>query len=95
MLDPPYTFQWDSVPPGSYSLTARAFDNDGAFNASAPVAVVVLSNFAPTITITNPEGATGTITGTLKENKLTGEWKLGDGGGTYEASKAAAKKASK
>jgi hypothetical protein len=46
------------------------------------------------ITITNAEGATGTITGTLKENKLSGEWKLGEGGGTYEASKAATKKAS-
>jgi len=54
VLGPPYTFQWDSVPPGGYRLTARAFDNDGAFSVSAPVAVVVLTNSAPTITITNP-----------------------------------------
>ena len=54
VLDPPYTIQWDSVPPGNYILTARAFDDDGAFSVSAPVAVVVLTNSAPTVAITNP-----------------------------------------
>ena len=54
VFEPPYTFQWDSVPAGNYTLTARAFDNDGASTESALVSVVVLPNFAPTVAITNP-----------------------------------------
>jgi regulation of enolase protein 1 (concanavalin A-like superfamily) len=37
----PFAFAWSNVPPGSYSLTARAIDNGGASTASAAVAVTV------------------------------------------------------
>ncbi len=37
----PYTLNWTSVPAGSYTLTARATDDDGAMTTSAPVAVTV------------------------------------------------------
>lgn len=33
----PFSFTWLSVPAGSYSLTALAFDNDGASSISLPV----------------------------------------------------------
>ena len=38
---PPFSFAWSGVPPGSYSVTARATDNVGAFTISAPVNVTV------------------------------------------------------
>src|SRR5207237_3105133 len=41
----PYTFIWNSVPAGSYPLTARATDNKGAVSTSAIVNVTV--NAAP------------------------------------------------
>lgn len=37
----PYTFDWTSVPVGSYSLTARATDNSGNTTTSAAVSVTV------------------------------------------------------
>jgi len=51
---PPYEFFWDTVNPGTYSLTARAMDNDGAVSISAPVTITVLSNAAPSVVLTNP-----------------------------------------
>jgi len=39
----PYTFSWASVPTGTYSLTAVAYDLDGAQTRSAPVSVTVTS----------------------------------------------------
>jgi phosphatidylserine/phosphatidylglycerophosphate/cardiolipin synthase-like enzyme len=37
----PYSATWSAVPAGSYTLTARATDDDGATTTSAPVAVTV------------------------------------------------------
>lgn len=37
----PYTFSWSGVPAGTYTLTAKATDNAGAFSTSAPVSVAV------------------------------------------------------
>lgn len=37
----PYSFDWSSVAAGSYSLTARAFDNGGASATSAAVSITV------------------------------------------------------
>ncbi|MBT9393380.1 family 16 glycosylhydrolase [Hymenobacter sp. NST-14] len=37
----PYTYEWQSVPAGEYSLTSRATDNDGNTTTSAAVAVEV------------------------------------------------------
>src|SRR5688572_17418558 len=48
----PYTFSWNNVAAGSYSLTARATDNLGATATSAPVPIVV--NAPPAVTMTGP-----------------------------------------
>lgn len=37
----PYSFNWTGAPPGIYSLTARAKDNNGAVTISAPVSITV------------------------------------------------------
>jgi hypothetical protein len=37
----PYRFAWNSVPPGNYSLTAKATDNGGATRTSAPLGIFV------------------------------------------------------
>jgi RHS repeat-associated protein len=39
----PYNFTWTNVAQGSYTLTARATDNDGAATTSAPVTITVNS----------------------------------------------------
>ncbi|WP_207434174.1 Ig-like domain-containing protein [Sabulibacter ruber] len=38
-LTAPYTFTWTGVPSGTYSLTAKAFDNSAATATSTPVSV--------------------------------------------------------
>ncbi len=43
----PYTFTWSGVAPGSYSLSARAFDNQGVSTDSAPVSVTVTPQAVP------------------------------------------------
>lgn len=37
----PYSIPWNDVSPGSYSLTAKATDDDGIATVSSPVAIVV------------------------------------------------------
>jgi bacillolysin len=37
----PYSFSWNNVPAGSYTLTAKATDNDGAAATSGPVHITV------------------------------------------------------
>ena len=67
----PYTFNWGGVPSASYSVTARAIDDDGATAASAPVTVTVTSpapppNTAPSVAITSPShGSTFTAPATI------------------------------
>jgi lysophospholipase L1-like esterase len=46
-LAAPFAFSWTSVPAGSYSLTARATDNAGAFTTSAAVSITVTGTAAP------------------------------------------------
>ncbi|HKO44532.1 MAG TPA: DUF2341 domain-containing protein [Pyrinomonadaceae bacterium] len=48
----PFSFAWNNVPSGSYSLTAVSTDNANATGTSAPVSIVV--NSAPTVSITSP-----------------------------------------
>jgi hypothetical protein len=51
----PFQFNWMNVPSGSYSLVARATDNQGAMTSSAPVAITVApANALPTVDITSP-----------------------------------------
>jgi hypothetical protein len=48
----PYSFAWNNVTSGIYSLTAVATDNGGATGTSAPVSITV--NAKPTVSITSP-----------------------------------------
>ena len=48
----PWTFNWNNVPSGSYSLTARATDNSGSKTTSSAVNVTVRAY--PVISITSP-----------------------------------------
>lgn len=51
----PYAMTWSSVPPGSYTLTARATDNRAAVATSAPLSVVVAApNSPPSVAIATP-----------------------------------------
>ncbi len=52
----PYTFNWGGVTAGTYTLTARAIDDDGAATTSAPVSITVTgnANIPPTVSFTNP-----------------------------------------
>jgi RHS repeat-associated protein len=51
----PYQFDWTGVPAGSYSITAKAVDNNGAETTSAPRTVTVSgTNAAPTVSLTAP-----------------------------------------
>ncbi|RAW00603.1 Ig-like domain-containing protein [Pseudochryseolinea flava] len=49
----PYSFNWNNVSAGNYTIVARATDNQGA-TADAQVSVVVSSNPPPTVSITSP-----------------------------------------
>jgi hypothetical protein len=53
----PYSYAWSGVGAGTYSITAKAIDNDNAATTSTAVSVSV-TNPAPTVSITSP--ATGT-----------------------------------
>ncbi|HEU4932460.1 MAG TPA: Ig-like domain-containing protein, partial [Pyrinomonadaceae bacterium] len=48
----PYSFAWNNVTAGTYSLTAKATDNNGAVTPSN--AITVISNAAPAVAITSP-----------------------------------------
>jgi endoglucanase len=54
----PYSFAWNNVAAGSYSITAKATDNSGAVTTSAGVNImvntVVAGNVAPSVSITGP-----------------------------------------
>lgn len=55
----PFSFVWDNVPAGGYSLTAKATDNLGATSTSASIAITATSsNALPLVSLTSPiEGA--------------------------------------
>jgi chitinase len=72
----PYTFTWNSVAAGSYSVTAKATDNLGAVTTSGAIAITV--NVAPTVSITAPPnnakyaaGANVNLTATASETNGT------------------------
>ncbi len=44
---PPFTYDWSSVPAGSYTLTARATDNLGGVGVSSPVPITVNPQVLP------------------------------------------------
>jgi len=77
----PYSFTWSSVPAGTYSLTAVAYDGGGLNTRSSPVSITVsAANQPPTVSLTLPANgasftapATITITATASDpqNQLT------------------------
>ncbi|MHB9024322.1 MAG: Ig-like domain-containing protein [Armatimonadota bacterium] len=52
----PYSYTWPNVPAGSYTLTAKAFDNDGV--SSTSLARNIRVNAPPTVSITSPTEGT-------------------------------------
>jgi hypothetical protein len=51
----PYSFTWNNVAAGSYTITAKAVDNGSATTTSSAVAISVYTpNVAPTVSITSP-----------------------------------------
>jgi len=54
VLESPYTLTWHNVPPGLYTLTTRATDNEGAATTSAPVQIRVTTNTPPTVAMITP-----------------------------------------
>ena len=56
VLSSPYVFEWSNVAVGTYTITARAYDNDGLSTTSSPVVVSVeLFNSRPVVSILVPE----------------------------------------
>jgi uncharacterized repeat protein (TIGR01451 family) len=49
----PYGFDWEDVPVGTYSLTAKTTDNFGATRISAPVKIVVKPNADLSVVMTD------------------------------------------
>ena len=70
-LAAPYLLNWPSVPAGTYTLTAVAYDGSGASTTSAPVTFSVSTgsgggNAPPIVTVTSPTaGATFTAPATI------------------------------
>lgn len=53
----PFDYTWQNVPAGTYTLTAKAIDNDGLSTVSSSVTITVLpvsNQQPPTVTLTNP-----------------------------------------
>ncbi|MCU7550618.1 Ig-like domain-containing protein [Chitinophagaceae bacterium LB-8] len=50
----PYDWTWTSVAAGTYSITAKAYDNTGNITTSTPVSITVKPNQAPTVSLTSP-----------------------------------------
>ena len=60
---PPYGYVWPNVGPGTYSLTAKAYDNRNGTATSAPAAIVVTSNQLPVVVVTSPVGGSFLLAG--------------------------------
>lgn len=75
----PYQFSWSGMISGSYALTARATDNEGATTTSAPVSVTVTNpnNQPPTVALTSPANGA-----TVPASTLTLTASASDGDGT-------------
>ena len=66
-LTAPYAFNWSGMATGAYALRVVASDDTGLRGTSAPVSITVISNYSPTISLTNPAngssfGSSGSVT---------------------------------
>ncbi len=50
----PYSITWANAPAGTYTITAKATDNQGAITTSAAITLTVIPNQLPSITLTTP-----------------------------------------
>ncbi len=77
----PYAYTWNSVAAGSYTLTAKAYDNSGAVTSSASVGITV--NAAPGGNTVYLSDLTWTYVsntwGPMEKDKSNGEAAAGDG----------------
>jgi hypothetical protein len=62
-----YTFVWNNVPAGTYTLTAVATDDDGAITTSAPVTITVTSPARANVARAS-NGGVATASSTLTAN---------------------------
>ncbi|WP_269531870.1 Ig-like domain-containing protein [Chitinimonas sp. BJYL2] len=54
----PYSFSDTGLPPGTYSYTAKAYDNQGASTTSSVVSATISANVPPSVSFSSPaEGA--------------------------------------
>ncbi len=61
----PYTYNWINAPVGSFILTAKATDTNGASTTSSSVTVTISTvTYLPVVTITNPTNPSTAVAGT-------------------------------
>ena len=64
-LTSPYSFTWTNVAAGTYSLTAKATDNQGAIATSAAISITVdVPSVPPTVVLTGPANNASFTVGT-------------------------------
>lgn len=74
-IEAPYEFQWNGVPSGTYSLTAKAYDTRGGATVSS-VSMLVVDD-VPTVSLTAP--AAGTVINAPGSYTLTASASDSDG----------------
>src|SRR6185369_4528582 len=52
----PYQFVWTNATAGSYSLTAKAYDNKNGTAVSTAVTISIVNNQPPSVTLVTPSG---------------------------------------
>lgn len=80
-LSNPYTFTWNSVPAGTYTVTAVATDDDGAMTTSAPVTITVTAPARANVARAS-NGGVATASSTLSANYPASSVINGDRRGT-------------
>ena len=59
VVAPPYQYAWSDAKPGTYSLTAKAYDNRNRATVSASVTITVIANLPPAVALKLPADASG------------------------------------
>ena len=57
----PYSYSWAFVPAGTYTVTSRATDNQGAVKISVPLMVTVKPNVLPSVSLSIPAPGAGFV----------------------------------